>query len=348
MSQYTNTSEYQATGNPPAGSFRFNTETRKLEIYNGESWWDIDATSTELETGGTRGIWAGGEEPSRSNRISFMNVDTHGNITDFGDATRTLTSHKALSSRTKGLIVGGFIGPQPTSYHDSIDFVTIASKGNGQDYGDLTVFTGGQRASCSNQTRGIVMGGMFQGIHNNTIEFMTIAQNGNSVDFGDLTVINVGCSGVSNRTRGLCFFGNTTPARSNGIEFITMATTGNAADFGDSTTVGNHRGTVANAVRAITAGGQTDSGPQDVIQYVTIATLGNARDFGDLTGNRAGMGGGCASPTRGVFGGGYTPSLSDVMDSVQIMSTGNAVDFGNLASSVQYAAGMSNGHGGLG
>ena len=81
---------------------------------------------------------------------------------------------------------------------------------------------------------------------------------------------------------------------------------------------------------------------------MTIATLGNARDFGDLTGNRAGMGGGCASPTRGVFGGGYTPSLSDVMDSVQIMSTGNAVDFGNLASSVQYAAGMSNGHGGLG
>ena len=346
MSQYTNTSEYQATGNAPAGSFRFNTDTRKLEIYNGESWWDVDATSTELETGGTRGVWAGGEEPSRSNRISFMNVDTHGNITDFGDATRTLTSHKALSSRTKGLIIGGFDGPQPTQYHNAIDFVTIASTGNGQDYGDLAVFTGGQRAACSNSTRGIVMGGMFQGIHNNTIEFMTIAQNGNSLDFGDLTTINVGASGVSNQTRGLCFFGNTTPARSNSIEFVTIATTGNSQDFGDSTSVGNHRGTAANGVRGVTAGGITPS-LISTIQYVTIANLGNAIDFGDLTAARAGMGGGCASSTRGVFGGGYTPSITDIMDSVQIMSAGNATDFGNLATSVQYAAGFSNGHGGL-
>jgi hypothetical protein len=29
------------------------------------------------------------------------------------------------------------------------------------------------------------------------------------------------------------------------------------------------------------------------------------------------------------------------------MSTGNGIDFGNLAASVQYAAGFSNGHGGL-
>ena len=226
--------EYPSLDTAPAGSIRFNTDSSKMEIYNGEQWWEIDSTSPQEQTGGTRGVWAGGEEPSRSNRISFMNVDTTGNITDFGDATRTLTSHKAVSSRTKGLIVGGFDGPQPTNYHNAIDKVTISSTGNASDYGDLAVFTGGQRAACSNQTRGLVMGGMYQGIHNNTIEFMTIAQNGNSVDFGDLTTINVGASGVSNQTRGLCFFGNTTPARSNSIEFVTIATTGNAADFGDS------------------------------------------------------------------------------------------------------------------
>ena len=341
------TNEQASRDTAPAGSIRFNTDSSKMEIYNGEQWWEIDSTSPHEQTGGTRGLWAGGEEPSRSNRISFMNVDTTGNITDFGDATRTLTSHKAVSSRTKGLIVGGFDGPQPTNYHSDIDFVIISSTGNGQDYGDLSVFTGGQRASCSNQTRGLVLGGMYQGIHNNTIEFMTIAQNGNSVDFGDLTTINVGPSGVSNQTRGLCFFGATTPPKSNGIEYVTIATTGNAADFGDSTSVGNHRGTAANGVRGVTAGGMTPS-VINTIQYVTIATLGNAIDFGDLTAARAGMSGGCASPTRGVFGGGYTPSITDVMDSVQIMSTGNAVDFGNLASSVQYAAGFSNGHGGLG
>ena len=37
-----------------SGSIRFNTDSSKLEIYNGEQWFDIDATSPELRTGGTR------------------------------------------------------------------------------------------------------------------------------------------------------------------------------------------------------------------------------------------------------------------------------------------------------
>ena len=37
-----------------AGSIRFNTATSKMEIYNGEKWWQIDSTSPSEETGGTR------------------------------------------------------------------------------------------------------------------------------------------------------------------------------------------------------------------------------------------------------------------------------------------------------
>ena len=71
-----------------SGSIRFNTDSSKLEIYNGEAWWEIDATSPELQTGGTRGLWAGGEEPGgKTNRIQFVNVDTTGNTSDFGDLT---------------------------------------------------------------------------------------------------------------------------------------------------------------------------------------------------------------------------------------------------------------------
>ena len=330
-----------------AGAMRFNTDSSQMEIYDGSQWTGILGDSPELHTGGTRGLWAGGEESGKVNRIQFVNVDTTGNTSDFGDANNNLTSHKAVSSRTRGLIAGGFIGPQPTNYSNVIDFVTIASTGNATDYGDLAVFTGGQRAACSSATRGLLMGGMYQGVFNNTIEYVTIAQTGNSIDFGDLTSINVGCSGVASQTRGLCFFGNIPSGRSNGIDFVTISTLGNAADFGDSTTVGNHRGTAANAVRGITAGGKRDSDVINVIQFVTIATLGNAMDFGDLTAARAGFGGGCASKTRGLFGGGYTPSTTDAIDYVQIMSLGNAIDFGNLAASTQYAAGFSNGHGGL-
>ena len=339
--------EQSALETATSGSIRFNTDSSKLEIYNGEQWFEIDATSPEEQTGGTRGLWAGGEESGKVNRIQFVNVDTTGDTSDFGDANNNLSSHTALASRTRGLISGGFIGPQPTNYSNVIDFVTIASTGNATDYGDMAVFNGGQKAACASATRGLLMGGMYQGVHNNTIEYMTIAQTGNTIDFGDLTSITVGPSGLASQTRGLCFFGNTTPARSNGIDYVTISTLGNATDFGDSTTVGNHRGTSANAVRGVTAGGMTDSGVINVIQFVTIATLGNAVDFGDLTAARAGFGAGCPSRTRGVFAGGYTPSKTDAIDYVQIMSTGNGIDFGNLAANNQYAAGCSNGHGGL-
>ena len=75
--------EYQVIGNATSGSIRFNTDSSKLEIYNGEQWWEIDATSPELQTGGTRGLYAGGQ--SNSDTIDFVNIDTTGNATDFGN-----------------------------------------------------------------------------------------------------------------------------------------------------------------------------------------------------------------------------------------------------------------------
>ena len=53
-----------------------------------------------------------------------------------------------------------------------------------------------------------------------------------------------------------------------------------------------------------------------------------------------------SSTTRGVFAGAGEGD-TDVIDYVHIMSTGNAVDFGNLSEDYGYAAGASNGHGGL-
>ena len=70
----------QAARDLVSGSFRFNTDSSKLEIYNGEAWFEIDATSPELQTGGTRGLWAGGEAPSRVNVIQFVNLDSTGTV----------------------------------------------------------------------------------------------------------------------------------------------------------------------------------------------------------------------------------------------------------------------------
>ena len=68
-----------------SGSIRFNTDSSMLEIYDGNAWFDIDSTSPELQTGGTRGIRAGGY--SQTDRIEFFNMDTAGNASDFGDMT---------------------------------------------------------------------------------------------------------------------------------------------------------------------------------------------------------------------------------------------------------------------
>ena len=68
-----------------AGSIRFNTDSSKMEIYNGDKWWEIDSTSPEVQTGGTRGISFKGNAPTNSSIIDYITVDTTGNAVDFGD-----------------------------------------------------------------------------------------------------------------------------------------------------------------------------------------------------------------------------------------------------------------------
>ena len=82
-------SEYPSLETATSGSIRFNTDSSKLEIYNGEAWFEIDATSPELQTGGTRGIFAGGytQGGGDQDEIEFINVSTTGNAQDFGNLT---------------------------------------------------------------------------------------------------------------------------------------------------------------------------------------------------------------------------------------------------------------------
>ena len=68
--------EYPSLETATSGSFRFNTDSSKLEIYNGDQWWEIDSTSPELQTGGTRGLFGGGEAPSLQDRIDSVSY-TH-------------------------------------------------------------------------------------------------------------------------------------------------------------------------------------------------------------------------------------------------------------------------------
>ena len=333
--------EYPSLDTAPAGSIRFNTDSGKMEIYNGEAWWNIDSTSPNEQTGGTRGIlYAGATSGGRDNVIQFITVASNGNSEDFGDATDGVFTAGGCASRTRGVF------HQSENVFTELDFVTIASAGGATDFGDVTSSNGGSMAS--NSTRGIdfIGGGV-------TIESITIATTGDAVDFGDKNYSASGTASCQSPTRAIVaggYGGNPYPQYDT-IEYVTISHAGNATDFGNLTFGHSNVAGCSNATRGLIAGGYTFPSPAttyyNTIEFITIASAGNALDFGDLTltGTQPA---GVSSPTRGVFAGRSSDNEKDVIDYVQIMSTGNAIDFGNLLAGRRNIAGASNGHGGLG
>ena len=332
----------------PLGAFRFNTDSSKLEYYDGNQWVNITSDSPEAQTGGTRGVFVGNWNPAPLNTIDYINVSTTGNAVDFGDANQNYYMVTGVASRTRG-IYHGYEG-SPAARNDRIEYITISSTGNGTDFsGDFSVIWQSSGASCSDQTRSLWSLGM-QGpssAQSNIIEYVNIATTGrNSNDFGDLTRVTSQQSGsFSSPTRGI-FSGGPNPDGDNVIDYVTISTLGNAADFGDTIDARKEGGGASNCTRGLF---MSCSGPGDnnAVTYITISTLGNSVDFGDLN-NSAELGAGLCSPTRAVLGGGTTPSKINNIDYHQIATTGNFIDFGDRTVSGYGAAGLSNGHGGLG
>ena len=67
---------------------------------------------------------------------------------------------------------------------NTIEFITIQSTGNAQDFGDLTSARY-LSANMSNSIRAVIAGGGSPSA-TNTIDFVTIKTTGNASDFGDL------------------------------------------------------------------------------------------------------------------------------------------------------------------
>ena len=122
-----------------SGSIRFNTDSAKMEIYNGDKWWEIDSTSPEAQTGGTRGLMAGGANPGYSDVIDYINISTTGDAIDFGNLLNAQYMLSGCASRTRGLF-HGFQG-SPNTRDNVIEYVTISSTGNAADFGDLNTAT---------------------------------------------------------------------------------------------------------------------------------------------------------------------------------------------------------------
>ena len=69
--------------------------------------------------------------------------------------------------------------------YNIIDFVTIASTGNAQDFGDLTEAKGGC-FSMASSTRALFGGGETPTTQDE-IDYVEISTTGNGIDFGDIS-----------------------------------------------------------------------------------------------------------------------------------------------------------------
>ena len=329
-----------------SGSIRFNTDSSRLELYRGNEWVEIDSTSPEQQTGGTRGLIMGGGYPNCTDLIQYANIDTTGDFQDFGDLTAPTnrTYNCAFASRTRGFIAGGG-SPSPNSYDGKIEFKIFSSTGDATPFGDL----GGNYNECSsvsNSTRGVIYVG-YPGT-TNIIEYVTMSSAGNAKDFGDKTNSCVGSGTMQSPTRGVYSAGETNAnpyAVVNSIVYLNISTQGNTADFGDAQRAVRYPAAASNAVRGVQCLGGAPNTYTNQIEFITMATLGDAQDFGDLQLSSLNTGGGgMSSPTRAVFA---VASETNV-DFVNIMSRGNGIDFGDATDTGSGGGGCSNGHGGLG
>ena len=355
----------QRPENPQKGALRFNTDTKHLEYFRGDTigWVEVEASNDILgglgsgsNTGlGHRGVYGGGgihpayggADAGYKNTISYLTISTLGNAEDFGDLNYKPGNPSVAASRTRMLFTGGYTGARV----NTINFVEISTTGNAADFGDMTINREGH-ASGGNQLRAIAAGGFINPAYTNVIDYATIATTGNSVSFGDLvaggrTLNQLGSGGgLSGKVEFIMKFHN-----QNALEYVNIMTTGNQIDWGDLHQDQSYQSSeVTNGVRGIIAGGNTSQN----ISYITLATKGNSLDFGDVSGTQRRAMAGMSDSTRGVFANGAeAPSVQDgnsqnTIDYIQIMTLGNTVDFGDSNIASTGMQGHSNGHGGLG
>ena len=195
----------------------------------GASWTDTINYITMASTGNavdfgntTGGAYAGGASSSSTrgiialgsvsgnymNTIDFITISTTGNAADFGDLATSGVHCVAYSNPTRGVFHSAYQYPASPNFMNTIQYVTIATKGNAQDFGDS--LTGGFGCGGASRTRGVSGGGYFAGAptgesggFTNIIDFVEIATTGNAQDFGDLSAAKRHVKGDSNGHGGL-------------------------------------------------------------------------------------------------------------------------------------------------
>ena len=326
----------------PVGALRFNTESNKLEYFDGTRYVNITTSSAEQNSGTRGGIASGGfNGPAPGTRIEQVNIATTGNAVDFGNVEGSnYTERMGGSNHIYAFYAGGYNTTNP------VGRFTIAIGNDAIDFGDLIQDTH-SGAGASNRTRLLMWSGAIDSPAQSKISAFTMASAGNAEDFGDQLGSGGNGGGMNSPTRAVYAGTNAT----SNIQYVTTSTFGNAAAFGDLSTGQRSCKASSNATRGIIPGGYIAPDNTNIIDFIQLATLGKAIDFGDLS-LKIRSGASYSSPTRCIatHGGYVTPSGSNtnLIEYVEIPSKGNAIDFGDTTQANRAAAPYSNCHGGLG
>ena len=327
----------------PLGAMRFNSDSQKLEYWDGSQW--VQVHTQETLQGSTRALIAGAGRPGPdTNHIEYINITTLGNSVDFGDLTRA-SRHVCgnVASPTRGCFGGGY--KTGTGGYAAIDYINIASTGDALDFGDRAGGNNWSWGGCSDSTRGLWIGGTSP-ISGN-IDFITITSTGNTTSFGTSNVNTRDQRALASSTRAV--FGGSENTNTN-IDYVTIQSTGNSIDFGSFPAKSGtyYTGsTHSNGVRGVWGPHGYDA-PRTDYQFITIATLGDTQDFGDATSSNWNQSSGSSGKIRGFTFGQINPSSYNNIEYINIASAGNAVEFGELSSGGATTAGsLTNCHGGL-
>ena len=206
---------------------------------NATDFGDLNDTSSYQKglSNNTRGINAGGYNPTINDIIDYITIASAANAVDFGNLAQTTGGGPGgAASSTRGVFSGGYHPSPALTSLNTLQYITIATTGNTQDFGDMTTLRS-HNAQANSSTRSVIAMGYNKtpstGSYDNqeTSEYYTFATLGNSTSFGDM-IASTGYSpgGCSNCIRGLWSGGSDIV---NTIQYVSIATLGDAVDFGD-------------------------------------------------------------------------------------------------------------------
>jgi hypothetical protein len=240
---------------------------------------------------GTIGVSGGGtnavDGSSITDVMDYVTIATIGGTADdFGNLTTTRSAMNGSISDIAGtgLFPGGGVSG---GYSAAIDYITINTPGDANDWGDQTV-SGANGASVQDGTYGLIAGVGATPL-SDLIEIVTVATLGSAADWGyNILTANYHMGAASSDAGRGVWFGQGAPEVTV-IQYVTIASGANALTFGDMNNNSRAGSGVSNGPRGVLSRGSWP--PSIDLDYITFASTGNATDFGDLTLGTRGAGG---------------------------------------------------------